>query len=489
MLIPFLGSRHILPALLVLIPLVLSAWTHLWNVTGFPNLFYDEGVYMRRAMHVMEGLGPQESNYYDHPYFGQIFLAGMLQSLGYPESLSPSSDMDSIKSLYAVPRILMGILAIADTFLIYKISERLYSRNVALLASILFAVMPSTWFTRMILLDSMLLPFLLLSIVLAIYSKNNFILIVFSGISLGVAIFTKVPVVTFIPLVGFLIYSNTKSAKNLAIWLVIVILIPLIWPTQSLAAGQFDFWLKGVLLQASRVNAEFPWLTASLALVDPVLFALGLAGIAYSFKRKDYILILWSVPFIAFLAAIGHSNYFYWIPVLPAFAIAASKLVFGLMAKIVNHKTRRMITVAAISSIGAFGLISTLLIISTDVTSAQFESAVFVAGYLDDSHETTLISNPIYSWIFNYVYDRDHILSDYRDLLYTPIRTDRVLLIDDPRFKLDLANEKEQLILYKKTHVIATFNGNVGSFDLSKYPYTSMIENYEGHQVEIRISN
>src|SRR5919198_5140114 len=101
--IPSLASRLTLPALLVLIPVALSAFTHLWNPTGFPNLFYDEGVYMRRAMHVMEGLGPQEAYYYDHPYFGQVFLAGVLKAIGYPDSLNPSTDLDSIKSLYAAP--------------------------------------------------------------------------------------------------------------------------------------------------------------------------------------------------------------------------------------------------------------------------------------------------------------------------------------------------------------------------------------------------
>ena len=98
---------------------------------------------MRRAMHVMEGLGPQEAYYYDHPFFGQIFLGSMLMVVGYPQSLSPSADLASIGLLYEVPRTLMGILAIIDTFLIYKISERLYNRNVALFASVLFAVMPT----------------------------------------------------------------------------------------------------------------------------------------------------------------------------------------------------------------------------------------------------------------------------------------------------------------------------------------------------------
>src|SRR5215210_703324 len=201
--------------LLVLLPLALSAYTHLWNPAGFPNIFYDEGVYMRRAMHVMEGLGPQEAYYYDHPFFGQIFLGAIFKIIGYPDSLNPSADLHSIESLYQVPRVLMGILAVIDTFFIYKISERMYNRNVALFASILFAVMPSTWFTRMILLDSILLPLLLLSILLAVYTSkskseknnnNNNILIVLSGVFLGIAIFTKIPAFTMIPLVAFLIY-------------------------------------------------------------------------------------------------------------------------------------------------------------------------------------------------------------------------------------------------------------------------------------------
>ena len=85
-----------------------------------------------------------------HPYFGQIFLAGVLGIVGYPDSLLNPSDtgdgddiLHSVEMLYLVPRVLMGLLAVADSFLIYKITERRYhNRNVALIAAILFAVMP-----------------------------------------------------------------------------------------------------------------------------------------------------------------------------------------------------------------------------------------------------------------------------------------------------------------------------------------------------------
>jgi hypothetical protein len=54
---------------------------------------------------------------------------------------------------------------------------------------------------------------------------------------------------------------------------------------------------------------------------------------------------------------------------------------------------------------------------------------------------------------------------------------------------MDMAKEEEQRMLYDDTHMIATFRGNVGDIDWRKYPYASMMENYEGHQVEIRVSN
>ena len=55
----------------------------------------------------------------------------------------------------------MGLLAVIDTFIIYKIAERRFDRTVALRASCLFAVMPATLQFRQVYLDNILMPFLL----------------------------------------------------------------------------------------------------------------------------------------------------------------------------------------------------------------------------------------------------------------------------------------------------------------------------------------
>ena len=88
MLLPVI-NKSFRPELLILVPLVLSAYTHLWNITGFPSVHIDEAHYMRRVMLVINGMGPQESasigypRTYDHPYFGQLFLGGILKLIGF----------------------------------------------------------------------------------------------------------------------------------------------------------------------------------------------------------------------------------------------------------------------------------------------------------------------------------------------------------------------------------------------------------------------
>jgi hypothetical protein len=110
-------NRHSL--LFLAIPLVLSAYTHLRNPVGFPTFHIDEGHYLRKAMYVLEGNGLQEGSeevlsrfrqIYTHPYFSQIFLAGVFSLLGYPDSLNPTAgDVHSIEMLWLVPRVLMGL--------------------------------------------------------------------------------------------------------------------------------------------------------------------------------------------------------------------------------------------------------------------------------------------------------------------------------------------------------------------------------------------
>ncbi len=480
--------------LLIISILIVSAFTHLWNVAGFPDIFFDEGVYMRRAMHVLNGLGPQEGSFYDHPLFGQTFLAGILGAIGYPNSLHSSGDVNSIATLYTVPRIIMGLLAIADTFLIYKIADKRYGQKVAIISAVLFAVMPISWIFRRILLDSLLLPFLLLSIWTALHSKNSkhgTWLVLLSGICLGLAIFTKIPVFTVIPLIGGIVFfSNTKRFKLLALWFVPVILIPLLWPIQSIEAGHFNYWVHDVFyFQTHRVGgSDLHAITRSFVDMDPVLFWLAAIGIGFAAIRRDYLILGWFVPFVVFLYLIGYNQYFYWIPVIPVMCIATGVLIVKLFEKIPKRKISRSGMIIFVLGICAFGMIGLVQLISTNMTSAEYSAMSFVINQ-PINNDTTILASPTYTWIFSDVFHKDNVPLDYSQILSEPVSTTKVVLVADPHYIVDFNRGKQLVDMYNSTHLVTTFNDDISKYFTDHYPYQSLRSTTEGIHIEIREKN
>jgi len=469
---------------LILLPLLFSGFTHLWNPVGFPDIFFDEGVYVGRAYDFVQTGILQQPYYFDHPYFGQIILASVfaLSNLDVSDSLQ---DFSSLKNLYLFPRIFVGVLAVFDTLLIYMIASKRYGQNVALIASILFAVMPFTWILRGILLDSLLLPLMLASILIAIHSENSqkrmpFVLV--SGILLGLAIFTKIPAFTMIPLVAFIIFSSSKSWKNVGIWLIPVILIPLIWPVYSVYVEQFEYWEQSVIWQSQRTN-DLLEIIYYFLLIDPFVFLVGFSGIVYSAIRKDWFVLLWLIPFLLFTSSVGYKQYFHLIPIFPVLCIGGAIILEDIVKRIQKPKIRREILVVSIT---VFGLLSTGLVIVNDLSGSQFEVIEYVLKNVDDSN-TTILASPIYSWIF-LAYDKENVLLDYSQIMFYPIETEKVMLIADEHFLIDIGRGKELSEIYNKTKTIETFRGNVNDIDNNPYPYTSMKLIFESSHIEVRVN-
>lgn len=403
-------------------------FTYLWNPLGVIPLRYDEATYIGRAIHVLATQDPQESTRYDHPYFGQLFLAGLLKIIDYPNSLHPSAQGDvlnTVKMLWFVPRLFIGIIGVIDTFLVYKISERLYNTKIAFIAAILFAVMP-IFFLRSIFLESLQLPFLLSSILFAVNVKDsatinkktkNVSMILLSGICMGLAIFTKIPVFMMIPLVGYLIFTNNKNIKGVGLWFIPVILIPLIWPAYATVNGELENWWHGIYYQthtqaisASDTGLDLPD-SFSKSIVKnffqaPILLVLGLLGLGFAAIKKDFFLLLWMIPFLVFLYFIGLVREFHLIPVLPALCISAARLIADLIGVVKNRKVRNILSISIISGIVILGFITSVMpLIKTD-NDVRFARVAFVLRYLEENknENITTISNHVYSWIPRYVF-------------------------------------------------------------------------------------
>jgi hypothetical protein len=534
--------------LLLAIPLILSAFTHLWNLVGFPSIHVDEGHYLRRAMLVLQGKGPQEpidDGYrypYDHPYFGQIFLASLLKIIGYPDSViipnassSPFTHtqiVHSIQMLYLVPRVLMGVLAVIDTFLIYKISELRYNRKVAFIASVLFAVMPMSWMLRRIYLDTILTPFLLSSILCALYfhywntkkatnlslslSLKNYVPLLLSGVFLGLAIFTKIPAVAIIPLVGFIIVStgnkNKKNLKTLGLWLIPVISIPLIWPTYAVLNGQFDIWVQDVWWQANRSDRILASLS-SLFQIDPVLLILGFAGAVFAALRKDWFCVIWISSFVVFFASIGWVQYFHWIPLIPVFCIVSARMIEHLSTKLSNRiNLQRKLslqhyhswpysTLIIAVALGIFGLASTLSLITTNVNASYFNIDSQIVQHIPANSKVTIIGSHWWIWnnlwVSQYIFHKnfDFIDPHFNSFLKKPVENRNVMFIVDRVFMHDTlsrnpliiekangVNHIERLwVLYRTTYPVAYIIDSAIPTPASQkyntyyqYPYSSM---------------
>lgn len=466
----------------ILIPLLLACIIHLINPVGFPDIFFDEGIYMRRAMNMVETGNPQESYIYDHPYFGQIILAGVLQLTNYSHD-ETFADPTSLQNLYLIPRLFMGIAVVVSTFLVYHIAKEKFGNNSALVSSSLFAVMPYTWVLDRILLDSILLPFLLASILLAIYfeKKGTVWLAPASGILLGLAIFTKIPAFAFIPLVVWLVYKKRRGRRDVLLCMIPILLIPLAWPVNSIILDQFDFWVKDVLWQSQRSSSILDIIVYFL-LIDPVLFIIGMTGIAYSAITRNKFVLYWFVPFVVFLSFVGFKQYFHWIPLIPILCIGASLWLLDMnKIRIPQSKT---INGIVITSIMAFGFSSSIVLITNDVSYNQFEALSYVIENMDG--EDTILASPVYSWILYDVYDAKNVPIDYSQVLFYPVETEDVTVMADSHFMFDRDRGPELARAYDDTKSIRYFEGRASDFDTQNYPYTSILVNQEAFHIDIR---
>ena len=520
----------------ILIPLVLSAYTHLWNPTGFPSIHTDEGHYLRKAISTEIGQGLQPQDRYRAPYFGQIFLAGIFSIIGFP-NVENLGEKNPVEQLYLVPRVIMGILAVFDTFLLYRITEYRYGRNVAIIASILFAVMPFTWMIRRIFLETIQLPFMLTSILLILnlgkdrqiqspsvsqknaeqktnqlqehqqqqqlqkkqqryQSEYTKLTLIISGIFLGLAIFTKIPAFTIIPLGIIMVYMVTRRKRNVIVWLIPVLLVPMLWPIHATLSGDMNDWIDGVRYQVSRDRPLINTINTFFQ-IDPVLFILGIGGLIYSAIRKDYFLLLWTIPIFVFLQAIGYVSSFHLILLLPPFCIAGATMIEKIGNNIANVRLRNMLPYIRIAVIGIFGICSITMLITLNMNSTYYQALAFVLSNLPDTNsngtslspadKVTLIGNPQYFWIPEFVFNKTFDAKNFYSK--TPFKTDKYMMIIDSGFVriLNGDNSSRLNLAYNATHNLARFEQNItGGTDVSKYPFTNLRLSPETRFIELR---
>jgi hypothetical protein len=320
--------------------------------------------------------------------------------------------------------------------------------------------------------------------------------LIVSGIFLGLAIFTKIPAFTIIPVGITMIYLVTRKKTYVLLWLIPVLLVPLLWPLHATLSGDLDDWINGVRYQVSRDRPLINTINTFFQ-IDPVLFVLGMGGLVYAVIRRDYFVLLWAIPVFIFLQAIGYVSSFHIILLLPPLCIAGANMIEKIGSNISNIKTKNMLPYIRIAVIGIFGISSITMLITLNMNSTYYQALTFVLANLPNSNsnstsinpadKVTLVGNPQYFWIPEFVFNKTFDSKNFYSK--TPFKTDKYMMIIDSGFVkiLDKDNSSRLNLAYNATHNLARFEQNfTGGTDINKYPYTNLKLSPETRFIELR---
>ncbi|HYZ51166.1 MAG TPA: hypothetical protein VE593_09790, partial [Nitrososphaeraceae archaeon] len=187
------------------------------------------------------------------------------------------------------------------------------------------------------------------------------------------------------------------------------------------------------------------------------------------------------------------------VPLFPLFSISAAVFIVDISKKIGSIKriVGRLLPFVTISGIAIFGLVSTIMLITTDINSSFFAVSAFVAQKLSGNGTNIANSNtgnngqvlllgphPVWSffWIPKYVLNEnfDFRMIDAQHGLTKNIKNAKVIMISDSRFARTISKDvlKQPLAnlrtLYLSTNPIATFQVKPFPYDDTKYPYINL---------------
>ena len=103
--------------------------------------------------------------------------------------------------------------------------------------------------------------------------------------------------------------------------------------------------------------------------------------------RKDFIFLIWVVPFLSLFYVLDYVSTFHLIPLIPAFCIGIAVMITDLSDRIAKNRklTRRILPMVVVSMIAIFGLtITTGMIVkarnSTELAVIALGSATSTGG-------------------------------------------------------------------------------------------------------------
>ncbi len=213
------GTRSVgLERFLLLVALLTGALSHGYHLFLYPLYITDEGIYMQQAWSVLREaqLSPY-TYFYDHAPAGWLVIAAWVSVLPH--------QFETFGNAINTGRVLMLLVHLASVFLLFQLARRLSGSLIAaLVATFLFNLSPlAVYYQRQVLLDNLMVFWVLLSLYLATSDDRRILTPLLSGLALGVSVVTKENAIFFVPVIGYLLYSQVRQRHNyrfaLGFWL------------------------------------------------------------------------------------------------------------------------------------------------------------------------------------------------------------------------------------------------------------------------------
>jgi len=205
------------------------------NMLNYPSFTFtgDEGVYAQQAWAVLrEGRLAPYAYTYDHAPGGWLLLAGWMGLTGGPLTFGGAIDSG---------RVLMLLLHLAMVPLLYHLARNLGCAPLAAaLGAFVFSVSPlAVFYQRMLLLDTIMLFWAMLSLTLLLDSRGRQGYTVLSGICFALALLTKETALFLMPALLLIAWQERREGHlGLGAWLLSVLAVTSIYPLYALLRGE-----------------------------------------------------------------------------------------------------------------------------------------------------------------------------------------------------------------------------------------------------------
>jgi 4-amino-4-deoxy-L-arabinose transferase-like glycosyltransferase len=319
------------------------------NLTTMP-LQWDEVVHLNGSLNLNAGLFTRYISNAFYPPLYDVATAISFQVFG--------------TSLFSA-RLVSAMFSVFSLWAVFELACSMYNGKTALLSAVLLGIMPGYfWLSRMALLETMLLFFVILSLVfffrwLQFMQDKYFVL---AGLALGLGFLAKYQAIVagVIMIVSLLVFARGQLKRAFLRFTIVVasavlVVVPwIVFAYQVYASKIFSQWLYALQVgnpEKSIYSDRYPspifylidvvWPYSNVHPISIFLYICGLAGLCFfvwHHSKSDKFTVIWFLSIIIFFSLIANKEWRYVMTLFPALAISAAALIVFLFSKVCSWK-------------------------------------------------------------------------------------------------------------------------------------------------------